>query len=565
MDSCNHLHAPSSTFSASIMKKKQVKFKLSSNSNPFRKLSPMTTTTHEVSTSSNNGIQDKRKTSNPLSRKLSSVMLQRVSFRKISNPLFRKISQSSSPSSAYEKQERKHRKISAALVENRQRKLTLPVLAASTGICDQDKNRIRKYSMPVATGTLNGFVFNDNFALLPPTKPKSSSIRKRLLLPFFNNNNSPSPISSNLTVGKLNNNLVASSAESDLSQNSTTTATRLRKTGFFAKPQEGESYSTTARSSGSTQMTQHFFESTPLRQSTSFTPDAVDGDLLCGSTLPASIPSCIATTNNSVVSLDEFVEEKELEKTTNSNSSALTQMTNLEFCHPTVLADCVPSKNTVLIDFFSGENNKNTKDENMLIYVDGDSTDSLYGTKCLRNDFLKIDTIDSSHRGLSNNNNPDGFPIYHYTDNSNEKFDRVSFHDSEDSSAKKSPDFSNNSDKDTFFSIVIPNNNSPIYHHHFPDSDEKLGRMLEEIEKFNESSCLRPESDAQTKLCQLLSQLEHRSLVTSLPRAHSGVNRAVTQSDLENVENIDGKRRENVFDVFFVDFQELDASPESYI
>ena len=467
------------------MKKKQVKFKLSSNSNPFRKLSPMTTTTHEVSTSSNNGIQDKRKTSSPLSRKLSSVMLQQASFRKISNPLFRKISQSSSPSSAYEKQERKHQKISAALVENRQRKLTLPVLAASTGICDQDKNRIRKLSMPVATGTLNSFVFNDNFALLPPTKPKSSSILKKLHLPFFNKSNSPSPISSNLSVGKLNNNLAASSAESDLSQNPTTTATRLRKTGFFAEPQEGESYSTTTRSSVSTQMTQHFFESTPLCQSTDFTLDAVDGDLLCGSTLPAStISSCIATTNNSVVSLDEFTEKKEFEKTANSITSALTQMTNLEFCHPTVLADCVPSKNTVLIDFFSGENNKNTKDENMLIYVDGDSTDSLYGTKCLRNDFLKIDTIDSSHRGLSNNKNLDGFPIYHYTNKSNEKFDRISFHGSEDSSGK---------------------------------------------------------------------------------RAHGGVNRAATQSDLKNVKTIDGKRGENVFDVFFIDFQEFDASPESYI
>lgn len=186
-------------------------FRLSSGSNPFRKLSLISTTTttkpnnETTSVSTNSVSSGTRKTSvnNSSSnrRKPSFVIQQQTATstpRKKSTPLFRRISSALAPpqhllSTPYEKQERKHRKISAALVENRQRKLTLPVLAASTGICAQDKDRLRKLSFPLATATATAagiklseqFVFDDSFALLPPMKPKSLSVREKLHLAFF--------------------------------------------------------------------------------------------------------------------------------------------------------------------------------------------------------------------------------------------------------------------------------------------------------------------------------------------------------------------------------------------
>ena len=106
------------------MSEKRVKFKFSNHSNPFRKLSTITTHSEGMP----NTLQYGRK---------------------------------------------KHRKISAALVEDRQRKLTLPVLTDSQ-ICSKEKERIRKTSVPAKVNEKE-FVFDDTFALLPPPARKTSN------------------------------------------------------------------------------------------------------------------------------------------------------------------------------------------------------------------------------------------------------------------------------------------------------------------------------------------------------------------------------------------------------
>ena len=80
------------------------------------------------------------------------------------------------------------------------------------------------------------------------------------------------------------------------------------------------------------------------------------------------------------------------------------------------------------------------------------------------------------------------------------------------------------------------NNNENEFYSCDDSEDEKLDRMLEEVEKFNvySSCCLKPES------VSVSSQLEHRR--TASLKLTYGAN--------------DGqKKRENLFDVFFVDLK----------
>ena len=115
------------------------------------------------------------------------------------------------------------------------------------------------------------------------------------------------------------------------------------------------------------------------------------------------------------------------------------------------------------------------------------------------------------------------------------------------SSSKKNNNslLSNNNDNNNNNNNDYKNNENECYSCDGSE-DEKLNRMLEEVEKFNVyTSCsLKSES------VSVSSQLEHRR-AASLKLTY-GVN--------------DGqKKRENLFDVFFVDLKEFDASPESYI
>ena len=554
--------------------------------------------------------------------------------RKLSNnPLLRKISSLVPPQhllslSSYEKQERKHRKISAALVEDRQCKVALPVLAASTAICAQDNDPLRKLSTPlVETSGITGrqqFLFDDGFAVLPPMKPKSLSVREKLHLAFFGNSNSKSPSSHNDSTTQLDverfqlqlssNNTLVTASSSETSNGSlgiglttTNNAERLHKLSNITLTTLSEQ----SNSSSSSASITHTDGLVNLNNNNNNNDDFKISSTL--TTPRASEPTTTTLDDNrkteSSDSLKTFSAEKPFdcdEKFSNNNiiKSATSEVSNVSStvsCESNssstkssastprlrktgLFVPSTPEEGRRTISGSTTQKSLHFLGLTTLSRQSSDSTvDSIIDTVKTNKDTTvvltnnKDDALSSSSclnkplviEGTNNCNNSvltqikslksvevttplhqqsigqESTSLRQTTRPSSSMYNLSGY--SVLSSSKKNNNslLSNNNDNNNNNNNDYKNNENECYSCDGSE-DEKLNRMLEEVEKFNVyTSCsLKSES------VSVSSQLEHRR-AASLKLTY-GVN--------------DGqKKRENLFDVFFVDLKEFDASPESYI
>jgi len=123
------------------------------------------------------------------------MSLKFVQFEESNRSKFRKISTITTHSDVGWK---KHRKISAALVEDRQRKLTLPPFTGNR-ICSKEKEIIQKISVPSKVNEKE-FTFNSSFALLPPPSRKSSASLREKFYSLMSLNN---PFRKSLTSNNM--------------------------------------------------------------------------------------------------------------------------------------------------------------------------------------------------------------------------------------------------------------------------------------------------------------------------------------------------------------------------
>ncbi|XP_066929202.1 uncharacterized protein [Clytia hemisphaerica] len=472
----------------------------------------------------------------PVSSPPMSTKRVKFKFSVTSNP-FRKLSTISNMSDQ-EKKERRHRKISQALVQDRQRKLTLPALAASTSINHEDKARIRKHSVPAQIQNPKAFIFDDSFSVLPPTRVNSSSLKDKLNLLTSR----VSPRSSVTEI--LNNNTLPTKA----------VTSRRRKTGIFNMTDSGsfETHNNGQKScfdqiSEESEVSSHSERSSllshdSLKRNSGITHSKtfggfhrnsyIDSETNCKRSSCYSQQSFAESTN----SLDNDCTTTE-QPTWYNNRSFDLKDGSYEDVHINLSSsneNLIDLKRNLLGDLSKTSDNKAEIVEYPKLSSTLENSDSKQNIRRCSNTEIDCDNMEESQSCSDNLIN--------------------------DSRACAN-DFRHNPGQET---RACAN-----------DSDnEELDKMLEEIENLRDSWYLDGSSDVQEQFCYLLAKLEKHSLTRHLSTSKNISTQTSDNRDLEDssrsscigyevsdeISSMD--KRQNYKDY---DFDSLDEMPESYL